>query len=121
MRSVTSERGFRWQSTKLRRRVGVAVASGVLLTGGAVAVAPGASAASHPSCDVDLRDQTAKISGSNVRLRAKPNTNSTVYRLLQKGATVTVYCQKNAGEANWWYYVKHNASGVKGWVWWAYV
>ncbi|MFF7251500.1 SH3 domain-containing protein [Embleya sp. NPDC008237] len=105
----------------LRRRLGMATASALLLTGGAVVVAPGASAASHPSCDQDFRDHVAEISGSNVRLRSKPSTNSTVLRLLQKGADVTVYCQKDAGEANWWYYVKHNASGVKGWVWWAYV
>jgi uncharacterized protein YraI len=83
-----------------------------------VAVAPSASAASHPSCTKDLRDHTVSISHSDVRLRSKPSTGSSTLRLLQKGAKVTVYCEKDVGEANWWYYVKHNASGTKGWVYW---
>ncbi len=96
----------------------MSVASALLLTGGVAAVAQPASAASHSSCTRDLRDHTVSISHSNVRLRAKPSLSATTLRLLQKGAKVTVYCEKDVGEANWWYYVKHNASGVKGWVYW---
>ncbi|NUU22635.1 MAG: SH3 domain-containing protein [Streptomycetaceae bacterium] len=106
------------RSSKTFARLGLAAASALLLTGGAVAVAPTASAASHPSCTKDFRDFQSEINTGNVRLRA---TNGTVLRLLQKGANVTVYCARPAGEAEWWWYVKHNSSGQKGWVWWGYV
>lgn len=102
----------------LLRRIGVAAASAMLITGGVTAMAPAAPAATYPSCTQDFRDFQSKINTGNVRLRAN---NGTVLRLLQKGAKVTVYCGKPAGEAEWWWYVKHNASGTKGFVFWAYV
>ncbi|MFI6983500.1 SH3 domain-containing protein [Embleya sp. NPDC050154] len=107
--------------SKLGRSAAAVVASVSLFTGVGVALAPSASAASHPACYRDLSDHTAKITGNNVSLRKAKGTWNPILRVLQKGAKVTVYCQgvvyrDGDAEASEWYYVKHQASGIKGWV-----
>lgn len=106
---------------KLGRRMAAATATVSLFVGAGIALAPSASAVDNSLCNLrNDRDHTAKITGNNVNLRKTKGTyKSPILRVLQKNAKVTVYCTGFVvadQDFQVWYYVKHNASGIRGWV-----
>ncbi|WP_331770070.1 SH3 domain-containing protein (plasmid) [Embleya sp. NBC_00888] len=112
--------------SKFGRRVAAATASVSLLVGAGIALAPTAAAVDHPLCNVsNNKDRAGKITGDNVSLRKTKGTyKSPILRVLQKNAKVTVYCKGLVAadqDLQYWYYVKHNATGIKGWVYASYV
>ncbi|MGR7001514.1 SH3 domain-containing protein [Yinghuangia aomiensis] len=106
---------------KFGRRMAAATATVSLFVGAGVALAPSASAVDNSLCNwSNDRDHAAKITGNNVNLRKTKGTyKSPILRVLQKNAKVTVYCTGVVfadQDTQYWKYVKHNATGIKGWV-----
>ncbi|MCC3655763.1 SH3 domain-containing protein [Streptomyces sp. S07_1.15] len=102
-------------------RVGAAAATGVvLLTGGAVALAPAANAVGgHSRCTADA-NYTGKVRVANVNLRKGPGTSHKSYGQLTKGARVYVDCYRQPDITKQpWLYVKVKSgahTGKRGWV-----
>jgi uncharacterized protein YgiM (DUF1202 family) len=103
--------------TVLRRTAALAVST-ALLAGGAMALAPTASAASSPKCTYNLTDFTGTVDGNGVNYRTGPSISYTAKGRLYDGDRVRVYC----GKGNWYYssLAKRSkgglAKGTTGWI-----
>ncbi|MFI5867119.1 SH3 domain-containing protein [Streptomyces sp. NPDC051546] len=97
------------------RRLTTVALSATLLAGGALAIAPSASAADR---DCTSYDQSAGVDGSGINYRTGPSTAYKSKGMLYKKDSLNIYCEKNG-----WYYTKlrtKSASGLKagtaGWI-----
>lgn len=102
----------------IARRAVTATAAGALMLGGAITMAPSASAATSSSCT-----ESAKLNtdvSSTVKFRTGPGTKYTAKGQLSRGTDVYWACTKgSAGSAKSWGYVKALSGahkGEKGWV-----
>lgn len=96
------------------RRLATVTLSASLLAGGALAIAPSASAAS----DCSTYDQSAGVDGNGINFRTGAGTSYASKGMLYSKDTLGIYCQKNG-----WYYAKlkkKSSSGLKagtaGWI-----
>jgi len=96
------------------RRLSTVALSATLLAGGALAIAPSASAADR---DCTSYDQSAGVR-NGVNYRSGPGTSYKSKGMLYKSDSVKIYCEKNG-----WYYTKlrtKSASGLAkntpGWI-----
>ncbi|MEV0937664.1 SH3 domain-containing protein [Streptomyces phaeochromogenes] len=103
--------------TMFRRTAALAV-SITLLTGGAIALAPAASAAGSSACTYNLTDFTGTADGDGINFRAGPGTGYTAKGRLYDGDRLRVSCGKGR-----WYYSKLAkrskgglAKGTTGWI-----
>ncbi|MEU6379626.1 SH3 domain-containing protein [Streptomyces sp. NPDC046909] len=103
--------------TVLRRAAALTV-SAALLAGGAIALAPTASAATSPKCTYNFSDFTGTVDGDGVNYRTGPSTGYTAKGRLYDGDRVRIYC----GKGNWYYsaLAKRSegglAEGTVGWI-----
>lgn len=117
-------------------KIALAGAAAALAVGGSLAFAPSASAATatttvgSSACNDDLTHRSATITASDVRMHSAPlflegEKPEPTLRLLQKGAKVEVYCMYITEGTpifpEGWVYLRHDASGWKGWVWSDYI
>ncbi|MFC8668765.1 SH3 domain-containing protein [Streptomyces sp. NPDC057199] len=100
------------------RRTGALAVSITLLTGGAIALAPAASAAGSSTCTYNLTDFTGTADGDGINFRAGPGTGYTAKGRLYDGDRLRVSCGKGR-----WYYGKLAkrskgglAKGTTGWI-----
>jgi uncharacterized protein YraI len=86
-----------------RRRLAAFALSASLLTGSAVALAPGASAAESRKCNVDTPDGNAVVTRNGVNYRGGPGTTYSSKGLLYRGDTLRTYCLSTLGDHPWYY------------------
>ncbi|HEY8983356.1 MAG TPA: SH3 domain-containing protein [Streptomyces sp.] len=100
------------------RHVAALSVSAALLAGGAIALAPAASAAGSPRCTYNLTDFTGTVGYNGVNYRTGPGTGYTAKGRLYDGDRLHIYC----GKGNWYYssLAKRSkgglAKGTAGWV-----
>ncbi|CAM5703572.1 hypothetical protein SALBM311S_00634 [Streptomyces alboniger] len=100
------------------RRTAAMTLSTALLAGGAIALAPTASAASSPKCTYNVTDFTGVVDGDGVNYRTGPSTGYTAKGRLYDGDRLRIYC----GKSNWYYskLTKRSkgglAKGTTGWI-----
>ena len=118
--SLTSERRPTPARFAVLRRASTVAAVGALLFGGAVTMAPTASAVDSSACNSAWYYFNGRITGNNVNLRSGPGTTYSSKGLLSKGTKVYWYCYKDFGPNRWdWDYIKVLSGphkNVKGWV-----
>ncbi|WP_445517266.1 SH3 domain-containing protein [Streptomyces sp. NEAU-174] len=100
------------------RRIAALTAATALLTGGAITLAPTASAAGSSTCTYNLADFTGTADGNGINYRTGPSTNYTAKGRLYDGDRLRIYCGKGQ-----WYYSKLAkrskgglAKGTTGWI-----
>jgi uncharacterized protein YraI len=97
----------------LTRRAVTGAATLALLTGGAIAMAPTASAVGSSACQ-SYHKENEMISGGNVKYRTGPSTSYTAKGILTNYTDIYVYCL-----ARGYAYVKPlegSWKGTTGWV-----
>lgn len=100
---------------RLMRRATTLSAAGALLLGGAVTMAPSASAVGKSACKASAAGLGNYVDTTS-KFRSGPGTKYTAKGLLTKNTKVTPYCSRS--KSSTWSYVKVNSGahkGKKGW------
>ncbi|UFR07146.1 SH3 domain-containing protein [Streptomyces sp. Go40/10] len=92
----------------------------IALVGGAVALAPAATAVGQSACRSAIYNLPGHINANNVNLRSGPGTSYSSKGLLSKGTSLTWICYKpGTATTSAWDYVKIKSGihkGTYGWV-----
>ncbi|MFF2206348.1 SH3 domain-containing protein [Streptomyces sp. NPDC058145] len=108
------------------RRGAVLAATTLALVGGALAIAPTASAVDSSGCNSAWYYLNGHINTNGVNLRSGPSTRYSSKGVLSKGTRTYIYCYRDSSK-DAWDYIKVTSGankGVKGWVrhdlnnWW---
>jgi len=97
------------------RRVATGAATLALLTGGAVAMAPAASAVGYSACTKYINAWGSTT--TSVHLRTGPSTGYTSLGILSRGTSAYMRCTAKSGS---WTYVSVHEGANKGKVGWVY-
>jgi uncharacterized protein YgiM (DUF1202 family) len=120
----TSVVSRRTSSRRLPRAAAVAAVT-LAVVGGAIAVAPTASAVGHSGCTSLDYYWHGHVNTGGVNLRSGPGTSYSSKGLLSAGNKLTYICYKEGTATTWsWDYVKVTSgahAGTYGWVYDKYV
>jgi uncharacterized protein YraI len=101
-------------------RAAALAATTLALFGGALTLAPTASAVGSSGCNSAWYDFDGHISANGVNLRSGPGTSYSIKGVVSKGTTTVFYCYRDYGAGKWsWDYLKITSGpnkGVSGWV-----